>query len=101
MEDRGTQRHEGGRTEDISKGNGFLRERSCAPLHSCGIPSGRRPCTEYRNVTTFCSNEDCRAGYSIIDRLKLSQNELDMMEHSIEESRKQTIIWTEMPFGGI
>ena len=54
---------EGGRTEDISKGNGFLRERSCAPLHSCGIPSGRRPCTEYRNVTTFCSNEDCRAGY--------------------------------------
>ena len=41
----------------------FLRERSCAPLHSCGIPSGRRPCTEYRNVTTFCSNEDCRAGY--------------------------------------
>ena len=63
VEDTGTQRHEDGRTEDISKGNGFLRERSCAPLHSCGIPSGRRPCTEYRNVTTFCSNEDCRAGY--------------------------------------
>ena len=51
--------------------------------------SDRRPCTGSRDSGTLCSSQACRGGSADLEKLKLDQNEKEMLEHIVKQMESE------------
>ena len=76
------------RAKDTAQSHGFLRAGAGTPLHSCGVASVEDHAVNIGMSPRFAATKIVENDTDIIERLALSENELEMMEHSIAEMEK-------------
>ncbi len=73
-----------------AQGAGFLPRGAGASVHPCGVPHHRGSCPAHQHRPPLLRHEAHRGRAGLFDALELSQNEKELIEHTVIEMEHET-----------